>query len=327
MMAEQEISFMELAIQLAAKCPGEKDKITPHVGAVVVLEGKVVSTGFRGEGKPGRHAEYVALEENGKDLLIAGSTVYTTLEPCTERAKEKSPCAKRLIERRVRRVVVGMLDPNQTICGKGVRALRHAGIIVDFFPADLMAQVEEQNRLFTSEQERVSRLTGFSGPAINPFFSEHLRLLDEHFVPETIIKESTIVIVVGYRLGGELLDRFAAGLLRDAINVRGERLGVRSLILSASCWMEPDYAKLKLRAAALSIGAGPGNPFTREVREAAAKENSEPWTMNGSSGIYVANPPRVALWGNTAEDTLGAVQNYIKDPRGVEEFLRILRSG
>jgi len=57
-----------------------------------------------------------------------------------------------LINRKVSRVVIGMLDPNQTITGKGVRRLRDANLATDFFPSSLMAEAEEMNRHFTRSQ-------------------------------------------------------------------------------------------------------------------------------------------------------------------------------
>jgi hypothetical protein len=60
-----------------------------------------------------------------------------------------------LIERRVSRVVIGMLDPDPRITGRGQRKLRSANIVTDFFPSDLMQEVEELNREFTRHHEHV----------------------------------------------------------------------------------------------------------------------------------------------------------------------------
>jgi pyrimidine deaminase RibD-like protein len=151
--------FMKLAIEEAKMCRPEDRHTHPKVGAVVVKKGQVLAKGHRGEIDPkkGQHAEFTALELKLGTDSAADCTVYTTLEPCTTRRHPKVPCAYRLIERKVARVVIGMLDPNQDICGRGIRALRDAGITTDLFPHNLMAIVEEQNREFIREQQRVSK--------------------------------------------------------------------------------------------------------------------------------------------------------------------------
>lgn len=145
--------FARMAIDEARKSLAEADaRLHPKVGAVVVKDGRVLSAAHRGE-SPGCHAEYIALEEKLRNTPVAGATVYTTLEPCTTRNHPKIPCALRLVERRVARVVIGMLDPNPAITGKGQRALRKARITTDFFPSALMDEVEELNREFTRTYE------------------------------------------------------------------------------------------------------------------------------------------------------------------------------
>jgi pyrimidine deaminase RibD-like protein len=151
--------YMLQAISEAAKCQGEDNRIHPKVGVLVVKNGEVLSSAFRGEIDSGEHAEFTALEKKLSTQSVAGATVYTTLEPCTTRNHPKIPCANRLIERKIARVVIGMLDPNQQICGKGLRRLREANITTDLFPSDLMAQVEEQNREFIREYQQTSNLS------------------------------------------------------------------------------------------------------------------------------------------------------------------------
>lgn len=147
--ASEDHKFARMAIDEARKSVPENDgKPHPWVGAVVVKDGKVLSSAHRGE-VPGNHAEFTALERNLSDVAVAGATVYVTLEPCTTRNPPKIPCADRLIERRIKRVVVGMLDSDERIRGKGHRKLTNAGIEFSFFPRDLAMEVEELNREFT----------------------------------------------------------------------------------------------------------------------------------------------------------------------------------
>src|SRR6266498_2141948 len=131
------------AIELARRCISERGKISPRVGAVVVRNGKPIGDAFRGERAPGEHAEFTLLEGKLADRTLAGATLFTTLEPCTSRNPPKIACADRIAERRIKRVVIGVLDPNDRIRGKGELKLRESGIEIARFDPDLMAQIEE----------------------------------------------------------------------------------------------------------------------------------------------------------------------------------------
>ena len=146
--------FARMAVDEARKSNAEDARVHPMVGCVVVKDGRVLVTAHRGE-MEGNHAEFIALEKKLKDVPLAGSTVYTTLEPCTTRNHPKIPCADRLIERRVARVVIGTLDPNPEIRGKGMWKLQQASIAVDMFPHALAMELNELNRhFFRSFDER-----------------------------------------------------------------------------------------------------------------------------------------------------------------------------
>lgn len=146
-MNEQDKEYIRLAIDEARKSKPEDERPHPLVGAVILRKGQVLAACHRGE-QLSAHAEYFALESKLPDETLSGATIFTTLEPCTTRNHPKVPCVERIIERKVARVVVGMLDPNPKITGKGVLALRKANITVELFPRELMAEVEELNRAF-----------------------------------------------------------------------------------------------------------------------------------------------------------------------------------
>lgn len=117
--------YMELAIQLAERTQGQTG-VNPVVGAVVVKDGAVMGMGAHLQrGTP--HAEVHALNMAGS--AAAGSTVYVTLEPCSHHGLTP-PCAERLIQEQVARVVVACEDPNPQVAGRGIKLLQEAGIVV-----------------------------------------------------------------------------------------------------------------------------------------------------------------------------------------------------
>jgi pyrimidine deaminase RibD-like protein len=153
--------FCEMAVAEARKSTPENDgDLHPYVGAVVVKEGNVVATGFRGETGEGRHAEYCALRKVNDDVDnvdLSGCTVYTTLEPCSKRnSSNKTACATRLINAKVARVVYGMPDKDESVYGHV--SLVEADIDVRLFPRDLIQGLVALNKKWSDTRRKPKAL-------------------------------------------------------------------------------------------------------------------------------------------------------------------------
>ncbi len=125
-MSEADTEFLRRAIRLAMNGRGRVEP-NPMVGCVIVKGARIIGEGYHGR-FGGPHAEPVALSACTENCR--GATAYLTLEPCCHTNKKTPPCAPRLIEAGLNRVVIGCLDPNPNVDGKGAAMLREAGIEV-----------------------------------------------------------------------------------------------------------------------------------------------------------------------------------------------------
>src|SRR5918993_5858576 len=128
-MSDADAEFLRRAMRLAMNGRGSVEP-NPMVGCVIVKDGRVIGEGYH-QRYGGPHAEPNALAAcAAAGESPAGATAYVTLEPCCHTNKKTPPCAPRLIEAKLARVVVGCLDPNPAVNGKGLAMLRAAGIEV-----------------------------------------------------------------------------------------------------------------------------------------------------------------------------------------------------
>lgn len=119
--------YMRMALTLAKRGEGLTSP-NPMVGAVLVKEGKVIGQGYH-KGPGLLHAEVEAIQDAGSEA--SDSTLYINLEPCCHTDKRTPPCTKEIIKSRIMRVVVGMVDPNPLVNGRGLKELIEAGIEVE----------------------------------------------------------------------------------------------------------------------------------------------------------------------------------------------------
>lgn len=133
------IYFMEQALKLALKAKGLTSP-NPLVGALVVKNGRVIGRGYHQ--KAGlAHAEIIALDEAGS--RSQGATLYVTLEPCAHLGRTP-PCVDRIIKSGVRKVVIGMVDPNPLNNGRGIHILNQHRLKVEVgFIEDKLRTVNE----------------------------------------------------------------------------------------------------------------------------------------------------------------------------------------
>ena len=124
---DQHQHFMQIALDLAAQ---GKYSVSPNpmVGAVIVSQNQVLSTGFH-EYAGGPHAEVSALQ-NLAGPLPKDAILFVTLEPCCHTGRTP-PCTQAIIDSGIRHVVVATLDPNPLVSGQGVKLLQEAGIVVE----------------------------------------------------------------------------------------------------------------------------------------------------------------------------------------------------
>jgi diaminohydroxyphosphoribosylaminopyrimidine deaminase/5-amino-6-(5-phosphoribosylamino)uracil reductase len=125
-MDQADLSWMRRALELAARAKGRTSP-NPMVGALVVKGDDLLGEGFHAYAGSD-HAEVVALDEAGP--AAQGATLYVSLEPCCHHGRTP-PCVDRIMQAGIRRVVSACEDPNPAVCGKGIGALRAAGIPVE----------------------------------------------------------------------------------------------------------------------------------------------------------------------------------------------------
>ncbi len=134
-------SYIQLTLEIAKRGIG-KVSPNPLVGCVITKNDKIIGAGFHTK-YGDDHAEINAINSSRENL--EGSTFYINLEPCSHYG-QTPPCVDRIIREKIKRVVIGTLDVNPLVSGKGVKKLKDAGIEVKV--GVLEKECEELNKFF-----------------------------------------------------------------------------------------------------------------------------------------------------------------------------------
>ena len=150
--------LMELAVEVMGRSlsePREDGKASPLVGAVLWKPDGSVETACRGELRDGDHAEYTLLERKNRSNKLDGAVLFSTLEPCApgSRRHPKLSCAERIVLARIKKVWIGVEDPDPTVDRKGIKYLQDSGVQVRIFDRDLQEAILEKNRDFIDQAE------------------------------------------------------------------------------------------------------------------------------------------------------------------------------
>ena len=174
--------YMRRCLQLAANgIQGARPN--PMVGAVIVVDDRIIGEGYHVR-CGGGHAEVNAFAnvKPEDELLLKDATIYVSLEPCSHYGKTP-PCADLIIQKEVKRVVVGCIDPFAEVRGRGIDKIRKAGIEVTVGIMEKECQWLNR-RFFTYHSKRRPYIILKWAQTVNGF-------LDDHFQPTMISNEQT----------------------------------------------------------------------------------------------------------------------------------------
>ena len=163
--------FMRRCIQLA-KNGRQNAKPNPMVGAVIVHNGRIIGEGYHVRcGQAHAEVNAFASVKAEDEALLPESTIYVSLEPCSHYGKTP-PCADLIINKGVRRVVVGCIDEFAEVQGRGIKKIREAGIEVE------VGVLEEEckalnRRFFTFHREKRPYITLKWARTANGFIDDH----------------------------------------------------------------------------------------------------------------------------------------------------------
>jgi len=198
--------YMEYAIKVMKDSINEsrKDgKVSPKVGAVILMPDGKVDTSCRGEIRLGEHAEFTLIDKKKWNVKLDSSVLFTTLEPCApgSRRHPKLGCAERIVNARITEVWVGIEDPDPTVDRKGIKYLQDSGITVHMFDRDFQEIIRIENKDFIEQAlERAETAMRERKPK-----RVTLSML-EHTLPDTVIQDFSTQALKQYRSYAKIED-------------------------------------------------------------------------------------------------------------------------
>ncbi len=141
--------FLQRTIQLARK-GGVFVQPNPMVGAVIVYQEKIIGEGYH-QFPGGPHAEVNAIRAVADQTCLPSAAMYVSLEPCAHVGKTP-PCADLIIRHNIPRVIIGCVDPNPKVSGKGIKRMRNHG--VEVIMAEDPSPFVELNRIFFTRMHK-----------------------------------------------------------------------------------------------------------------------------------------------------------------------------
>lgn len=186
--------FMQRCLQLARKGEGYT-RPNPMVGAVVVYRDRIIGEGYHRQ-FAGAHAEVNAIMAVKEKSLLANSTLYVSLEPCSHHGKTP-PCTELIIESKIPHVVVAVKDPNPAVSGRGIAMLREQGIGVT--QGVLETEARELNRMFFVNQQYHRPYVILKWAQSKDGYMDHTRTSLQDKMPALISNRLTHTIVHNIR--------------------------------------------------------------------------------------------------------------------------------
>jgi len=245
--------LMEQAIKVMRQSvsePRADGKANPLVGAVLRKPDGTIETACRGELRDGDHAEYALLERKNRDKKLDGAVLLATLEPCApgSRRHPKLGCAERFVLARIKKVWIGIEDPDPTVDRKGIKYLQNSGVTVHMFDRDLQEEIRKANKAFIEQAlERAATAREVKKPktiTLSPLETAFATAETKDFSTEAM-KQYRTIARIGDTVGSSAFNRrLVQQGLRPNTRLSGHDCDSNPVTLSRSACLDQDHPRI-----------------------------------------------------------------------------------